>query len=506
MEFSLGNVKLGTRAGEAPAATPTEETPFRIAVMGDFSGKGTRKGAEPAKISAARPVAVDRDNIESLLAKLNTELRLESDDGGEIVLHFKEIDDFRPDRIFAQVPAFDQLRSTRKKLSNPATFAAAAAALRDWAKPAAAPAPAPTPAAPPAPSEPGVPAMDLLDAVLGEPAARRSQEAPPGPAGGPDLSAFLRKAVSGQIVREDPRQAELIEVVDRATSNLMPFCTTQLSSDGIALEGTLFLARRLDTDTQLKLFVIDVSRAELAADLMGAADLSTTGAYRLIVEQTVGTPGAPPWAVLVGNYTFGPTLADVELLARLSMLAAKAGAPFLAAACPAVVGAKSFATADPEQWQPLEGEDSQAWELLRSMPQASYLGLALPRFLLRLPYGKTPIPSMPSPLRSCRKAAHTKATSGATRPSWSRCCWARLQPPRLVDAPGHDPGHREPADARLRRRRRPGDEAVRRGVADARAIDRIAGAPHAAAVRAGARQRPARHVPLAGGAGWIARG
>src|SRR5260221_13265479 len=74
------------------------------------------------------------------------------------------------------------------------------------------------------------------------------------------------------------------------------------------------------------------------------------------------------------------------------MLAAKAGAPFLAAASPAVVGAKSFAAADPDTWQPLEGEGAQAWEMLRSMPQASYLGLALPRFLLRLPYGKNTDP------------------------------------------------------------------------------------------------------------------
>jgi type VI secretion system protein ImpC len=387
MEFSFGNVKLGTRAGEAPIATPSEETPFRIAIMGDFSGKGSHPG-EPAKLSTVRPIAVDRDNIESLLGKLNTELRLPSD-AGDIVLRFKELDDFRPERLFAQVSAFDKLRSTRKKLSKPETFAQAAAELREWTKPAVPPVPAPQ-AAPPAP---GVPAADLLEAVLGETAARRAEEQS-GPPGGPDLTAFLRQAVAGHVVREDPRQAELIEVVDRATSNLMRAILhhPQFQAMESLWRGLYFLARRLDTDTQLKLFLIDVSRAELAADLMGAEDLSKTGAYRLIVEQTVGTPGAPPWAVLVGNYTFGPTVPDVELLARLSMLVAKAGAPFVAAASPATVGARSFATADPEDWQPLADEAAQAWEMLRSLPQASYLGLALPRFLLRLPYGKNTDP------------------------------------------------------------------------------------------------------------------
>src|SRR5262249_10778472 len=153
----------------------------------------------------------------------------------------------------AQVSAFDQLRSTRKKLSNPATFAEAAAALREWAKPAAPPPPPPTAA--PSPPQSGVPAMDLLDAVLGETAARRSQEASGPPGGGPDPSAFLRKAVAGHVVREDPRQAELIEVVDRATANLMRAILhhPQFQAMEALWRGLYFLARRLDTDTQLKL-------------------------------------------------------------------------------------------------------------------------------------------------------------------------------------------------------------------------------------------------------------
>jgi type VI secretion system protein ImpC len=132
-----------------------------------------------------------------------------------------------------------------------------------------------------------------------------------------------------------------------------------------------------------------VSRTELAADLLNAEDLSTTGMYRVIVEQTVGTPGAPPWAVLVGHYTFGLNVEDVELLGRMSMLAQRAGAPFLAAASPTVLGCKSFGqTPDPADWQPLPSESEEAWNVLRSLPTAGYLALGAPRFLLRLPYGK----------------------------------------------------------------------------------------------------------------------
>src|SRR5262249_55069716 len=125
------------------------------------------------------------------------------------------------------------------------------------------------------------------------------------------------------------------------------------------------------------------------ADLMKAQDLTTTGAYRLLVEQTVGTPGAQPWAVLAGHYTFGATLEDVELLGRLALIAQRTGAPFIAAGSPTLVGTQSFGKAsDPAAWKDFDDDTGQIGDALRGLGDARYLGLALPRFLLRLPYGK----------------------------------------------------------------------------------------------------------------------
>ncbi len=82
---------------------------------------------------------------------------------------------------------------------------------------------------------------------------------------------------------------------------------------------------------------------------------------------------------------------DIELLGRLGKLAGLANAPFLAAAAPGFVGCDSFAAhPDPRDWTTTSGADSEeAWGALRALPEAGYLGLALPRFLLRQPYGKT---------------------------------------------------------------------------------------------------------------------
>ena len=148
--------------------------------------------------------------------------------------------------------------------------------------------------------------------------------------------------------------------------------------------------RRVETSERLKLYLLDVSKAEMAADLAAAEDLRSTGVYKLLVEQTVGTPGAEPWALLAANYTFEPTRQDVELLERLAKIAHAAGAPFLAAASPRVLGCESAAELPhPREWKPpADPEEAQAWGGLRKLPETSYVGLALPRFLLRLPYGK----------------------------------------------------------------------------------------------------------------------
>jgi type VI secretion system protein ImpC len=112
----------------------------------------------------------------------------------------------------------------------------------------------------------------------------------------------------------------------------------------------------------------------------------------------------------VGNYTFDNSLEDAELLGRIAKIAAQAGAPFLAAASPQILGCVSLAaTPDPDDWS--ESTDPQAleaWKALRQLPEASYLGLALPRFLLRLPYGRETEPIGPFAFEEMEETrAHT---------------------------------------------------------------------------------------------------
>jgi type VI secretion system protein ImpC len=389
--FNFGEINLDVTAGAIRSAgSPDSETPFRVAVLGDFSGRANRGVRETgAKLAGRRAVLVDRDNFDEVMAKLAPEIRLPigRDDAMES-LRFSELDDFLPDRLFEQAEMFGRLRDLRLRVEDPATFPAVAAELGLGGR-SGKPAPAARSAAPPSPER--LAGGSLLDQMVEETESRGGEARP---SRAPDeLQEFVRRVTEPHLeAASDPRQAEVLGLVDKAIGAQMRALlhVPDLQALEAAWRAVFFLVRRVETGTQLKLYLIDVSKEELAADLAASADLSASGLYRLLVEQSVGTPGAEPWTLIAGNYTFGPGRADAELLGRLAKIAAAAGAPFLAAGEPALVGCASFGESpSPRDWR-LEspGEDAQAWAALRGLPEASYIGLLLPRFLLRLPYGK----------------------------------------------------------------------------------------------------------------------
>jgi type VI secretion system protein ImpC len=126
---------------------------------------------------------------------------------------------------------------------------------------------------------------------------------------------------------------------------------------------------------------MDVSRDELAEDLE-SADPRSSAVFRFATQGAAGAPGRA--SLVAGAYTFGPD--DVGLLARLAAVGRASGAPWIVAADPKLAGAAEFrGDGDPDDWKiPLPRD----WNALRSSPDAAFLSLALPRFMLREPYGK----------------------------------------------------------------------------------------------------------------------
>ena len=153
--------------------------------------------------------------------------------------------------------------------------------------------------------------------------------------------------------------------------------------------GVHGLVANLD-DEAARVFLLDVTQQELLSDLRAAGGQPrATGIHALLIERGVQMPDGEPWSVLVGDFSFGTGPEDIALLAAMGSLAAHAGGPFLAAAEPGVLGCDSAAAlADPARWTPLPAEAERNWLALRRCEVAPWIGLALPRVLLRLPYGR----------------------------------------------------------------------------------------------------------------------
>ncbi len=211
-----------------------------------------------------------------------------------------------------------------------------------------------------------------------------------------ELKAIVRPHLAPE---EDSDLPRLREAVDEARSRLLRAILRsprfrQLEAAWRSLD---LLVRRVEEES-IRLFFLDASREALLEDLTGQEKLSGTGLYRRLVTETIDTPGAEPWGAILGLYDFGPTLADAALLSRMAKLARAAGAPFLAGARSDFVGCASLAAMpDPSDWRMPEGEGAIIWEELRALPEAAWVALALPRLMLRRPYGaKTePIESFP---------------------------------------------------------------------------------------------------------------
>jgi type VI secretion system protein ImpC len=383
----VGEIKL-TSGTQGNRASVDPETPFRMLVLGNFRGQGRKSGQHP--LVQRKPVLVDRDNLAEVLAKLGAEVSMPSGSNPQerITVAVRDLDDLEPDQLFQRLSVFESLRDLRRRLQDPAKFAAAAAEIKGWAT--AAKIVAPTSPASPSPVAKSISPANLLDQILGESSTARIETVPAAPVAS-DWDRFVQSVVEPYAVAgTDPRRPEFEALVDEAISAQMRTLLHHPDFQELeaAWRGLLFLVRRVETDANLKLYLLDVAKEELTKDLLGVDDLSQTGVYHHLVERTVGTPGAQPWALVVGAYTFGPGTQDVEILANVAKIASAAGAPVLAAAHSAVLGCPSLVShCDPRDWQ-LDPAIQEIWQQLRRLPEAAFLGLVLPRFLLRLAYGK----------------------------------------------------------------------------------------------------------------------
>ncbi len=158
-----------------------------------------------------------------------------------------------------------------------------------------------------------------------------------------------------------------------------------------AWRGLHYLVSNTETDELLKIRVMNVSKKDLAKTVKRFKGVAwdQSPIFKSIYEAEYGVLGGEPYGCLVGDYYFDHGPADVELLSGLARVSSAAHCPFIAGASPTVMQMGSWQElANPRDLTKLFGTPEYAsWKSLRMSDDARYIGLAMPRFLARLPYG-----------------------------------------------------------------------------------------------------------------------
>ena len=158
-----------------------------------------------------------------------------------------------------------------------------------------------------------------------------------------------------------------------------------------AWRGLHYLVNNTETDEMLKIRVMNISKKELGKTLKkfkGTA-WDQSPIFKKMYEEEYGQFGGEPYGCLVGDYHFDQSPPDVELLGNMAQVAAASHAPFITGLNPTVMQMDSWQElSNPRDLTKIfQTPEYAAWRSLRESEDSRYLGLAMPRFLARLPYG-----------------------------------------------------------------------------------------------------------------------
>ena len=347
---------------------------FRIAVFGDFTGRASRGVRETGAALASRePILLDVDTVEDVIQGFATTLTLPiGKDGAGVSVPLKELDDLHPDELYENVALFEEISSLRQQLGTGSMAEKTKERLQAWGAAHGRPIHLPKRSA--STSIPANLKLSDFQKLIGDTQGQLQE-------GGP-IDDLIARIVGPHIVKApDSGTDAMLAAVDKALSDSMRLVLHHPDFQAIESQWRSLdlLARRVETDASLEIVLYDVSAEELAMDLAAQEDLAESGLFDLLTSVTDPETGAGGFSALFGLYTFEETPPHAELLARIGQVARHVDAPFFSAITPA------FLDIAKEDRHPLVAK---AWDRLRATPEAAYLGLASPRVLLRLPYGK----------------------------------------------------------------------------------------------------------------------
>ncbi|ARS46902.1 MULTISPECIES: type VI secretion system contractile sheath large subunit [Pseudomonadaceae] len=207
------------------------------------------------------------------------------------------------------------------------------------------------------------------------------------------VSAFIEELLKPQNENEPVKKA----MVDRMIAEIDAKLSRQMDEilhhpDFQALEsswrGLKLLVDRTNFRENIKLEILNASKQDLLDDFEDSPEIVQSGLYKHIYTAEYGQFGGQPVGALIANYYFDPSAPDVKTLQYVASVACMSHAPFIASAGPKFFGLETF-TGLPDLKDlkdHFEGPQFTKWQSFREQEDARYVGLTVPRFLLRNPY------------------------------------------------------------------------------------------------------------------------
>jgi type VI secretion system protein ImpC len=240
-------------------------------------------------------------------------------------------------------------------------------------------------------------AGSLLDSILAETRIKPADEGYDVARKG--VAAFIAEMLAPNKAAEkvdkagvDAMIAELDKKLTAQTNEIMHHPDVQKLES--AWRSLRFVIEKVDFRENIKVELLSVDKETLQADLEDSPDLTKSGFYRLAYSNEYGVFGGKPFGMMNLNYDFSPGPQDIELLRKMGAVASMAHCPVIANAGPQFFGDETFKNLPTlkDLKSLFEGPQYARWNSFRESEDARYIGLAMPRFLLRLPYGEKTVP------------------------------------------------------------------------------------------------------------------
>ncbi|MBT8439946.1 MAG: type VI secretion system contractile sheath large subunit, partial [Gammaproteobacteria bacterium] len=250
-----------------------------------------------------------------------------------------------------------------------------------------------TPATTEAATEEAAAEGSLLDQIMQETRLKPSDEGYSIAKRG--VEAFIAELLSPQRGEEKVDKAIVDHMIAELDKKLSVQVDQVLHHDDFqklesSWRGLHFVIDRTNFRENIKLELLSVSKDELLDDFEDSPEIVKSGLYKNVYTAEYGQFGGNPVGAIIGNYDFGPGPQDMSLLKNIASVSAMAHAPFIAAASAQFFGLDDFLKLPnlKDLNAIFEGPQYAKWQSFRETEDARYVGLTMPRFLLRLPYGQ----------------------------------------------------------------------------------------------------------------------